>query len=82
MDDDHNEHKQMQLRELAAINGTLRDHELIEQQRALEGEAAAGVRALPRLHCGLCVLLKAELLAAACLNATVSSSSTMHLLQH
>eukprot|EP00878_Enallax_costatus_P013961 GHUV01014600.1.p1 GENE.GHUV01014600.1~~GHUV01014600.1.p1 ORF type:complete len:396 (+),score=119.09 GHUV01014600.1:265-1452(+) len=37
MDDSTNEHKQLQLRELAAINGTLRDHELIEQQRELEG---------------------------------------------
>jgi hypothetical protein len=27
MDDDHNEHKQRQLRELALINGTLRDEE-------------------------------------------------------
>jgi hypothetical protein len=38
MDDATNEHKQLQLRELAAINGTLRDHEIIEQQRAAEGE--------------------------------------------
>jgi len=38
IDDSTNEHKQLQLRELAAINGTLRDHELVEQQRALEGE--------------------------------------------
>lgn len=30
VDDSHNEHKQRQLRELAAINGTLRDHELVE----------------------------------------------------
>jgi hypothetical protein len=37
MDDATNEHKQLQLRELAAINGTLRDHEIIEQQRAAEG---------------------------------------------
>jgi hypothetical protein len=38
MDDATNEHKQLQLRELAAINGTLRDHEIIEAQRAAEGE--------------------------------------------
>jgi hypothetical protein len=30
VDDNHNEHKQLQLRELAAMNGTLRDHELVE----------------------------------------------------
>lgn len=36
MDDTHNEHKQRQLRELAAINGTLRDHELVELPK--EGE--------------------------------------------
>ncbi|KAF6262591.1 hypothetical protein COO60DRAFT_1699170, partial [Scenedesmus sp. NREL 46B-D3] len=38
MDDATNEHKQLQLRELAAINGTLRDHEIIEQQRAAEAD--------------------------------------------
>lgn len=37
VDDSHNEHKQLQLRELAAINGTLRDHELVELS-AQEGE--------------------------------------------
>jgi hypothetical protein len=38
VDDTHNEHKQLQLRELAAINGTLRDHELVELPK--EGEFA------------------------------------------
>ncbi|WIA22186.1 hypothetical protein OEZ85_004520 [Tetradesmus obliquus] len=38
MDDATNEHKQLQLRELAAINGTLRDHEIIEAQRAAEAD--------------------------------------------
>lgn len=38
VDDSHNEHKQLQLRELAAINGTLRDHELVELPK--EGECA------------------------------------------
>eukprot|EP00879_Flechtneria_rotunda_P010845 GHRR01011334.1.p1 GENE.GHRR01011334.1~~GHRR01011334.1.p1 ORF type:complete len:486 (+),score=149.40 GHRR01011334.1:622-2079(+) len=49
MDDLHNEHKQLQLRELAAINGTLRDHELIEQQKAIEGtgEGDDGIYRLP-----------------------------------
>lgn len=42
MDDATNEHKQLQLRELAAINGTLRDHEIIEAQRAAEGEQFVG----------------------------------------
>jgi hypothetical protein len=45
MDDATNEHKQLQLRELAAINGTLRDHEIIEQQRAAEGVLSAHVEA-------------------------------------
>lgn len=43
MEDSTNEHKQLQLRELAAINGTLRDHELIEQQRQLEGDKGHSV---------------------------------------
>lgn len=42
MDDATNEHKQLQLRELAAINGTLRDHEILEQQQALEGAGGLG----------------------------------------
>lgn len=39
VDDSHNEHKQLQLRELAAINGTLRDYELAELPK--EGEQGA-----------------------------------------
>ena len=41
VDDSHNEHKQLQLRELAAINGTLRDHELLELR---ESEWLAGLQ--------------------------------------
>ncbi|KAJ8907373.1 hypothetical protein NDN08_007486 [Rhodosorus marinus] len=33
LDDDDNEHKQAQLRELAALNGTLRDRHLLEEER-------------------------------------------------
>ncbi|GLI61404.1 hypothetical protein VaNZ11_003623 [Volvox africanus] len=35
-DETLNEHKRLQLRELAALNGTLRDHELMELQRQAE----------------------------------------------
>jgi hypothetical protein len=45
MDDSHNEHKQRQLRELAAINGTLRDHELVELPKEGECHAHANIRA-------------------------------------
>lgn len=37
MDEQQNEHKKKQLLELATINGTLRDSEILEQQRSLEG---------------------------------------------
>ena len=36
VDEDMNEHKRRQLIELASLNGTLRDHELLEMQRREE----------------------------------------------
>eukprot|EP00241_Pyramimonas_parkeae_P015036 CAMPEP_0114294294 /NCGR_PEP_ID=MMETSP0059-20121206/10051_1 /TAXON_ID=36894 /ORGANISM="Pyramimonas parkeae, Strain CCMP726" /LENGTH=983 /DNA_ID=CAMNT_0001416065 /DNA_START=245 /DNA_END=3196 /DNA_ORIENTATION=+ len=42
VDEENNEHKRAQLRELASINGTLRDEEYFEKERLREEEEASG----------------------------------------
>lgn len=44
LEDDQNEHKQAQLRELAQINGTLRDRHLLDEDMRRGGFGREGVR--------------------------------------